>query len=452
MLKVAVIGSGPAGVYSAGALTQHGDVMVDVFDRLPCPFGLVRYGVAPDHPKIKSISTALEKVLEDPAVRFLGNVEVGTQITLEELHRHYDAVIFASGAMVARRLEVPGESLPGSFAATEFVAWYCGHPDEPIDRFTLEARSVAVIGSGNVALDVTRILAKLADDLNETDMPDQVLKVLERSRVEDIHLIGRRGPLQAKFTTPLLRELGELSNVDVLVDPEDLVLDEASLEKMASDPGARRNYEVLQAWAQRPPSGRPRRLHVRFLSQPVEVLGDASVSGLRLERTRLDRTGQASGTGELSSVDASMVLRATGHRGLSIPGIPFDEKNGVIPNAGGRVLRAGSPKPGDDVRGDYVAGWIKRGATGVIGTNKSDAKETVNALLADVPSLPVAPVRDPDAVLRLLAERGIDVVTWQGWSAIELAEADLGRAQGRERAKIADREALLRAAAGGIAG
>jgi len=447
MLKVAVIGSGPAGVYSAGALTQQGDVLVDVFDRLPCPYGLVRYGVAPDHPKIKSISAALEKVLEHPAVRFLGNVEVGTQITLEELHRFYDALIFANGAMVARRLGVPGENLAGSFAATEFVAWYCGHPDEPIDRFTLQARSVAVIGAGNVALDVTRILAKLADDLHDTDMPGQVLRVLEHSRVQDIHLIGRRGPAQAKFTTPLLREIGELSNADVIVHPDELLLDETSRETLATDSGARRNFEVLQQWAERPPSGRPRRVHVRFMLRPVEVLGDVSLTGLRLERTRLDRTGQASGTGEMSTVDASMILCATGHRGLSIPGIPFDEKTGVIPNDGGRVLRAGSAAPGD-----YVAGWIKRGATGVIGTNKHDAKETVTALLADLPSLPLAPVRDPDAVLHLLAERGVDVVTWQGWSAIELAEADLGRAQGRERAKIADREALLRAAAGRAVG
>ncbi len=457
MLRVAVIGSGPAGVYAAAALTQHGDVLVDVFDRLPCPFGLVRYGVAPDHPKIKSISTALQKVLEDPAVRFLGNVEVGTQITLEELHRHYDALIFAQGAMVPRRLGVPGENLAGSFAATEFVAWYCGHPDEPIDRFTLQSRSVAVIGSGNVALDVARMLAKLADDLRDTDMPGQVLDVLERSRVEDIHLIGRRGPVQAKFTTPLLRELGELSNADVLVDPDELALDETSRARLATDPNARRNYEVLQAWAERPPSGRSRRVHGRFLLRPVEVLGDVNVSGLRLERTRLDRTGLASGTGETCTVDASMILCATGHKGLSIPGIPFDQETGVIPNVGGRVLRAGSAVPGDHgpgdyLTGDYVAGWIKRGATGVIGTNKHDAKETVTALLEDAPSLPPAPVRDPDAVLRLLAERDIDVVTWQGWSAIELAEADLGRAQGRERAKIADSEALLRAAAGGAAG
>jgi ferredoxin--NADP+ reductase len=446
MLKVAVIGSGPAGVYATGALTQHGDVLVDVFDRLPCPFGLVRYGVAPDHPRIQSITTALKKVFEDPAVRFFGNVEVGTQITLEELHRHYDALILANGAAVARRLGVPGEDLAGSFSAVDFVAWYCGHPDEPIDRFTLQASSVAVVGSGNVALDVTRMLAKLADDLRDTDMPDHVLGVLEHSRVEDVHLIGRRGPLQAKFTTNLLRELGELSNADVFVDSDDLALDEMSIERLATDRVVRRNFEVLQAWAERPPSGRPRRVHLRFMRRPVEVLGDVRVSGLRLERTQLDRTGLATGTGETCTVDASMVVCAAGNRGLSVPGIPFDEETGVIPNVAGRVLRAGSAAPGD-----YVAGWSKRGATGVIGTNKSDAKETVTALLADAPSLPPAPVRDADAVLHLLAERGINVVTWQGWRAIELAEADLGRAQGRERAKIADREALLRAATGGTA-
>jgi len=443
MLKVAVIGSGPAGVYATGALTQHGDVLVDVFDRLPCPFGLVRYGVAPDHPRIQSITTALKKVFEDPAVRFFGNVEVGTQITLEELHRHYDALILANGAAVARRLGVPGEDLAGSFSAVDFVAWYCGHPDEPIDRFTLQASSVAVVGSGNVALDVTRMLAKLADDLRDTDMPDHVLGVLEHSRVEDVHLIGRRGPLQAKFTTNLLRELGELSNADVFVDSDDLALDEMSIERLATDRVVRRNFEVLQAWAERPPSGRPRRVHLRFMRRPVEVLGDVRVSGLRLERTQLDRTGLATGTGETCTVDASMVVCAAGNRGLSVPGIPFDEETGVIPNVAGRVLRAGSAAPGD-----YVAGWIKRGATGVIGTNKSDAKETVTALLADAPSLPPAPVRDADAVLHLLAERGINVVTWQGWRAIELAEADLGRAQGRERAKIANRPALLRAASG----
>lgn len=443
MLKVAIIGSGPAGVYATAALTQHGDVLVDVFDRLPCPFGLVRYGVAPDHPRMGSVSTTLRQVLEDPAVRFFGNVEVGTQLTLEELHRHYDALIFANGAMVPRRLGVPGENLAGSFSAIDFVAWYCGHPDEPIDRFTLEARSVAVVGSGNVALDVTRMLAKSADELRQTDMPDHALDVLAHSHVEDIHLIGRRGPLQAKFTTNLLRELGELSNADVLVDPDELALDESSPEGLATDPVARRNLEVLQALAERPPSGRPRRVHVRFMLRPVEVLGDDCVSGLRLERTRLDGKGLATGTGEMCTIDASMVLGSVGHRSLPIPGLPFDVKTGVIPNAAGRVMRDGSAAPGD-----YVAGWAKRGPTGVIGTNKHDAKETVTALLEDAPTLPLAPVRDPDALLHLLTERGINVVTWQGWSAIELAEANLGHVHGRERAKIADREALLRAAAG----
>lgn len=447
MLRVAVIGSGPAGVYAAAALTQHGGVLVDVFDRLPCPFGLVRYGVAPDHPKIKSISAALTTVLEDPAVHFLGNVEVGAQITVEDLHRHYDALIFASGSAVDRRLGITGEDLPGSFSATDFVAWYSGHPDAPTDRFALDARSVAVIGAGNVAVDVTRMLAKSADNLRMTDLPDHVLEVLEGSRVEDIHLIGRRGPVQAKFTTKELRELGELANADVLVAPGELELDTASRERLATEPVPRRNLDVLQVWAARPPAGRPRRVHVRFRLRPVEVLGEERVTGLRLERTRLDRTGHATGTGQMCTIDAQMLLRSVGYRGLPTPGMPFDKQAGVIPNAAGRVLRGGAVVPGE-----YVAGWIKRGPTGVIGTNKRDANETVAALLIDAPSLPPAPIRDPDAVLRLLAERGVTVVRWQGWRAIELAEAHLGRAQGRERAKIADRGALLWAAAGGNAG
>jgi ferredoxin--NADP+ reductase len=444
MLRVAVIGSGPAGIYAAGALTQHGDVLVDVIDRLPSPYGLVRYGVAPDHPKIQSISRTLEKVLEDPAVRFLGNIEVGTHIDIEDLHRFYDGVIFAHGASVDRRLAIPGEDLPGSTSATEFVAWYCGHPDAPPDGFTLDARSVAVIGMGNVALDVTRMLAKSADELRTTDLPEHVLDALAASQVEDIHLIGRRGPAQAKFTTKELRELGDLTNADVLVDPRDLELDEASELMRTNDPLLRRNVEVMQAWAARTPEGRPRRVHVRFLLRPVEVLGTDRVSGLRVEHTRLDERGNATGTGELSDIDAQLVLRSVGYRGLPVHGVPFDEATGVIPNAGGRVLRDDAVAPGE-----YVAGWIKRGPTGVIGTNKHDANETVAALLADASALPQAPVRDPDAVLELLRERGVRVVTWQGWRAIELTEARLGRAQGRQRAKIADREAMLRAASDG---
>jgi ferredoxin/flavodoxin---NADP+ reductase len=438
MLRVAVVGSGPAGAYTAGALAERGDVAVDVLDRLPCPYGLVRYGVAPDHPKIKSISRTLQKVFEDPAVRFLGNVAVGTDLTLDELHRRYDAVVLAVGAAIDRRLGVPGEDLPGSHSATELVAWYSGHPDAATDGFDLAARSVAVVGAGNVALDVARLLAKTADELRTTDLPDHVLAVLEASRVTDVHVVARRGPAQARFTTKELRELGDLAHADVLLDPADLDLDAASRAVVDEDAVARRNVDTLRGWAEREPAGRPRRIHLHFWRRPVEVCGEAGVRGLVLERTALDEAGRAAGTGETGTVDVQMVFRAVGYRSLPVPGMPFDDEAGVIPHAEGRVLRDGVVSPGE-----YVAGWVKRGPTGVIGTNKNDAKETVASLLADAPTLPPAPDRDPDAVLRLLDSRGVDVVTWDGWRAIEHAETDLGEAQGRDRTKITDRAALL---------
>lgn len=441
MLRVAIIGSGPAGVYAADALARHGDVAIDVIDRLPAPYGLVRYGVAPDHLKIKSIILALQKVLELPGVRFLGNIGVGTDLTLDDLHRHYDAIVFAHGAAVDRRMGVPGEDLPGSFSAREFVAWYSGHPDATLDRFTLQARSVAVVGVGNVAVDVARVLAKTADELRSTDLPDHVLEVLDRSQVADVHMIGRRGPAQAKFTTKELRELGELTNADVLIDPEELQIDDASEAAIATQPAVRRNVEALQEWSQRRLAGRARRLHLRFLLRPVEVLGTGRVEGLTVERNRLDGTGNALPTGQRLTIDAQMLFRSVGYRGLPVPGLPFNEITGVVPNAGGRVLRDGIPGSGE-----YVAGWIKRGPTGVIGTNKGDAKETVAALLEDAPTLPRAAIRDPDAITQLLAERGIDVVIWEGWQAIDDAERELGRAQGRDRVKIADRAELLRVA------
>ena len=405
MLRVAVVGSGPAGLYAAEALARQPDTTIDVLDRLALPFGLVRYGVAPDHPKIKSISSSLEQVISDPAVRFLGNVGVGTTLTLADLHRHYDAVLFAYGSAVGRRLGVPGDDLPGSFAASDFVAWYCGHPDAPIDAFTLAARGVAVVGVGNVALDVTRLLAKSDAELREVDLPDHVRRVLAASAVGDIHLIGRRGPLQAKFTTKELRELGEVTNADVLVDPAELVGGEP--DDGVVPPVARRNLEVLQEWAQRPPQGRPRRIHVRFWRAPVAVEGADSVAGLRLTRTRLDPGGVLVDTGEVSTIEAQMVLASVGYRGLPLPDLPFDAERGVVPNLDGRVVRDGSVVPGE-----YVAGWIKRGPTGIIGTNKRDARDTVRSLLADAPTLPRAPVRDPDALLQELAERGVRVTTW----------------------------------------
>jgi ferredoxin/flavodoxin---NADP+ reductase len=445
-LRVAVIGSGPAGIYAAQALAAaEGVGAVDVLDRLPAPYGLVRYGVAPDHLKIKSTIRALQGVLEDPVVRFLGNVELGRDVSVAELHECYDAVIIAAGAAVDRRLGVPGEDLPGSFSATEFVSWYSGHPDAAVDRFALEATSVVVVGVGNVAVDVARLLAKTADELRGTDLPDHVLDVLSASSVTDIHMLGRRGPAQATFTSKELAELGDLANADVIVDPAELVLDEASQEAMASSPAVRRNVATLQQWAERQPEGRPRRLHLRFLTRPTALLGATCVEGVQVERTALDGTGRVSGTGELSEIPAQLVLRSVGYRGVALPGLPFDEGSGTLPHDAGRVLVDGGPLPRT-----YVAGWIKRGPSGVIGTNKKDAAETVASLLTDAPTLPRAPQRDPDALPDLLRSRGVDVVEWDGWQRIDAAELERGRDTGRDRVKIHERGLMLRLSRGEV--
>ena len=444
MVRAAVVGSGPAGVYAAAALAAGG-VDVDVLDRLPAPFGLVRYGVAPDHPKIKSIAQALRKVLLTPGVRFLGNVDVGTDVTIEELREHYAVVLIAVGAAVDRRLGVPGEDLPGSASATRFVAWYNGHPDVPPDAFTLDAPAVAVVGLGNVALDVARMLARSPDDLARTDLPEHVLRAFEASRVTDIHIVGRRGPAQAKFTTKELREFGEVPGVDILVDPADLQLDPASRALVDAEAGVRRNVDVFTEWAARTPQGRPRRVHVHFWARPVAVLGTDHVTGLRVERATPDETGRPVGTGVTTDLDVRQVFRSVGYRGLPVPGLPFDPDTGTVPHQAGRVLAA----PGSSqVRpGLYVAGWIKRGPTGVVGTNKSDAAETVASVLADLPGLPAPAHDDPDALIDRLTGRGVPVVTWAGWEAIEAAEAAAGAACGRGTVKIADRATLLSVAA-----
>ncbi len=441
-VRVAVIGSGPSGLYAADELSKHGEVSVDVLDRLLCPYGLLRYGVAPDHLKMKSLEITLRKILERPEVRFLGGAELGKDVSATELQEHYDAVVYATGSAVDRRLNIPGEDLAGSFSATEFVAWYCGHPDSEVDKFTLDARQAVVVGVGNVAVDVARVLAKSADELRVTDMPDHVLEVLDSSTITDIHMVGRRGPAQAKFTTKELRELGELANADVIVDPEELVLDEAGEQAVETDKTVRRNLEALREWSQRTPQGRPRRLHVRFLHSPVAVLGNHRVEGVELERNELDGNGGVKPTGRQAVIDAGLLLRSVGYRGLPLPDIPFDERAGTIPHIEGRVLRDGAVAPGE-----YVVGWIKRGPTGVIGTNKGDAKETVSRLLEDLPELPRKQHHAPDSIISLLEERGVGVVTWAGWQAISAAEEALGAATGRTRVKIADRDALLAAAA-----
>ncbi|MBV9029539.1 MAG: FAD-dependent oxidoreductase [Pseudonocardiales bacterium] len=445
-VRVAVIGSGPSGLYATDELSKHDAVSVDVVDRLPCPYGLLRYGVAPDHLKMKSLETTLRKILERPRVRFLGGVELGASLSADELRDYYDAVVYATGSPVDRRLSIPGEDLPGSFSATEFVAWYCGHPDAEVDAFTLDARSAVVVGVGNVAVDVARILAKTPQELSVTDMPDHVLKVLGASAISDIHIVGRRGPAQAKFTTKELRELGELADAEVVVDPAELVLDEAGRELVETDKAVRRNLETLQEWATRSRLGRSRRIHLRFLLAPVAVLGTAAVEAVRCERNELDGSGGVAGTGETVTLAAQLLLRSVGYRGLPLPGVPFDERSGVIPHVAGRVQRDGCA-----AAGEYVVGWIKRGPTGVIGTNKSDAKETVERLLHDLDALPRAPHREPGMIIDMLSRRGVGVVTWAGWEAIDAAEQALGVAAGRTRIKIANREALLIAAAKALA-
>jgi ferredoxin--NADP+ reductase len=426
-LRVAVVGSGPAGIYTAEALIKQasGPLEVDVLERLPTPYGLVRYGVAPDHTSIKSIAGYLRRVLESPGVRFLGGVEFGTDFSADDLMTCYDAVVYCTGAMVDRHLGIPGEDLAGSVAATDFVNWYCGHPDVPPDRFSLDAEEVVVIGVGNVAVDVVRIMAKTADELRGTDVPQEVLERLAASRVQRIHMVGRRGAEHAKFTLKELRELGELLNADVLAYPDEVkVEDLAALSRQI-----RGNVDVLQSWAARVPGTRPRRLEVRFWLRPVAVLGVSRVEGVRLERTRLE-DGRLVGTGEFETIPADMVMRSVGYQSVALPGVPFDSRSMTVPNVAGRVSDR-----------QYVAGWLKRGPTGVIGTNKSDAAETVRTLLAEArPGIARSRLDD------LLTARGVRPVTYQDWLAIEAAEGALGGSLKRgERVKLVGRAAMLTA-------
>ncbi|MCK2219628.1 FAD-dependent oxidoreductase [Actinomadura sp. ATCC 31491] len=429
-LRVAVIGSGPAGIYTAEALVKQAaePVQVDVLERLPTPYGLVRYGVAPDHTSIKSIANYLKRVLELPQVRFLGGVTLGEHVSVADLLTRYDALVYCTGAMVDRRLGIPGEDLPGSVAATDFVNWYCGHPDVDPGRFTLDSPEVAVIGVGNVAVDVVRILARTADELARTDVPHDVLQRLAESQVKVIHMIGRRGPEHAKFTLKELRELGELDNADVVVRP-----DEAEVRGAGFSRQIQGNVDVIRSWAARPPVGRARRLDVRFWLRPVEILGSERVEGLRLERTRLSPEGRVTGTGEFETLPVGMVLRSVGYQSVPLPGVPFSEQSMTVPNQAGRVRER-----------EYVAGWLKRGPTGVIGTNKSDAAETVRTLLADLEGRERVP--EGATIDALLAERGVRPVTYDEWQAIEAAEAELAKSLGRgDRVKLVGLEAMLRA-------
>jgi ferredoxin--NADP+ reductase len=451
--RVAVVGSGPAGFYAAGALLASEDppVEVDLIERLPTPWGLVRLGVAPDHPKIKEVSRAFEKIAARPGFRFLGNVELGRDLTPDELARLYDAVVYAVGAQTDRHLGIPGEELPGSWPATAFVAWYNGHPDFQDLSFDLSGERAVVIGNGNVAVDVARMLALTEEELAPTDTTDPAIDAIVHSGIREILMLGRRGPVQASFTTPELIELGELAGADVVVDPADLELDPPSAAELeAGTPIQRRNMDVLREFAARSPTGKPKELRLHFCVSPVAIHGDERVEAIEVVRNELvaDELGRvrAVPTEDRRLIPCGIVLRSVGYRGVALPGVPFDEERATVRNTGGRVL----DEQGAAIPGAYCAGWIKRGPTGVIGTNKKDATETVEVLLEDARAgtLPQAAGATKDAVDALLAERSAEVVMYSGWELIDQLECALGAPHGRPRIKLSRWDELLKAARG----
>ena len=435
---VAVVGSGPAGLFAVESLLkQRPEAHVDVFERLPAPYGLLRYGVAPDHLKIKSLEAGFRKTLSDPRVRFFGNVELGGDVHVDDLLASYDAIVYAVGAPSDRRLGISGEDLPGSLASTDFVRWYGGHPEtvtSPVDL--TRARRAAVIGVGNVAIDTVRLLLKDPALLHETDMPREIIDALAASGIREVSMLGRRGPHDAKFTTVELRELGELPGVDVVVDPRDL----EGIDPAALDGPTKRNLDVLREFSARPRTGAPRTLHLRFYARPDAIAGTAAVESLRIERTAYDADGKLHNTGAFEDLPVDLVFRAVGYKSVPFAGLPFDERAFVVPNEGGRVHNG----TGSRHERQYVTGWVKRGPQGVIGTNKKCAAETVTALLEDMPPDDALPAR-PD-IARTLTERGVPFVDWDGWLRIEAREIALGEAEGRKRVKIVDRDALLAAA------
>ncbi|HZK04316.1 MAG TPA: FAD-dependent oxidoreductase [Actinomycetaceae bacterium] len=443
-LTVAVIGAGPAGIYAADTLLKTGiDARIDIFEKLPAPYGLVRYGVAPDHPRIKQIIEALFRILQGGGIRLLGNVEIGKDVSFEDLKAHYDAVIVATGSDHDAPLEIPGADLPEVYGGSQFVYWYDGHPDVPRD-WPLDAENIAVIGVGNVALDIARMLTKHVPDLLGTDIPANVQEGLESNRASDVHVFGRRGPAQCKFTPLELRELGEVPDVDVVVDVEDFEFDDAAHEAMAASKMTRMVVNTMVDWIMEDaPKEASRRIHIHFYNRPVAILEkDGHVAGIRTERTEPVGDGSVRGTGEFIDTPAEAVYLAVGYAGARIPGVPYDEVLRVIPNVGGRVIQDGGVR-----RGMYATGWIKRGPVGLIGSTKSDALETVNNLAEDWE----AGLLDRglaeselgyDAIVALLEERGVRYTTERGWAMLDAYERRLGEPLGRERIKVVDHETM----------
>lgn len=450
--RIAVVGAGPAGIYVVDQLIKRElKVSIDLWERQPAPYGLIRYGVSPDHPRIKGIVKALHQVLDKPQVRLFGNVEFGRDISLADIEHLYDAVVFTTGAEKDRPLDIPGIELPGSFGAAAFVSWFDGHPDVA-RSWPLQARSIAIIGAGNVALDVSRMLSKTAEELLATEIPANVYEGLAASPVQEVHVFARRGPAQAKFTPLELRELDHSPNVEVIVEPEDIEYDEGSLQALREDNQTRLVVKELEKYAIRDRDRRRRKLYLHFFHQPLQVLGGDRVEGLRTERTELTGDGNTRGTGRTQDWPVQAVYRAVGYKSTPLPGLPWQERTWTVPHDAGRVLDGdGLPIPGV-----YVNGWVKRGPVGLIGHTKGDAIETVDSLVADLEKCPPAVDPSETAVEKILAERGLEFTTWQGWGRLDAHEQALGQAYGpvtykdgtsgpRERVKVIDREAMLAA-------
>lgn len=444
-LRLAIVGAGPAGIYAADILLKaekQFDVSIDLFEQLPAPYGLVRYGVAPDHPRIKGIINALREVLDSGQIRLFGNVLFGRDITLDDLKKHYNAVIFSTGSIRDAALNVPGIELEGSYGAADFVSWYDGHPDFPRE-WPLDASSVAVIGNGNVALDVARMLAKHADDLLPTEIPDNVYQALKSSPVTDVHVFGRRGPAQVKFSPLELRELGELNDVDMIVYDEDFDYDQASKDAIASNKQVFVIDKVLTQWRARETGAASRRLHLHFHAKPLEITAydNGRVASIKYERTEPDGSGGTRGTGEIREIPIQALYRAVGYFGSPLDGVPFDEKRGVIPNREGQVLDDND----EQVYGVYATGWIKRGPVGLIGHTKSDAMETIKHVMNDQANWWAPSHPEEDAVTALLSERGVEFTNLDGWHNLDEHEKALGEPHGRVRIKVVDRDAMVKA-------
>ncbi len=442
-LRVAIIGSGPAGFYTVSNFLKQKELHVefDMFDRLPTPFGLVRAGVAPDHQKDKSVTRAYDKSAQQPNYRFYGNVEYGSQLSLEDLKKHYHQVMFSTGAPFDRNLGVPGEDLTGSYSATEFVAWYNGHPDFADRAFDLDQESVAIVGVGNVAMDVARILCKTYDELAETDIADHALEALKNSKVKNVYILGRRGPAQAAFTPPEIKEMGEFADADVTVPAEEAALDAASQKELdeSDDKNAKKNVEMVQEYAARDIEGKSRLLTIRFLVSPTELIGeDGNVSAIRIVKNELvpqdDGSIRPKATDVEETIPVGLVFRSVGYKGNPLPDIPYNDDNGTIRNEAGRVIEDN----GEAVVGLYTAGWIKRGPSGVIGTNKTDAQETVACMVEDIAAGRINIPEDPsvEGAARTIAAVSDEAVTYDDWLKIDAVELEKGEPQGRPRVKF----------------